>query len=371
MIKGIAIKERDIILRPEVNYREITALNCSMVKLFDTDPVKFFEQYKLGKKTERKKTTSLIIGDIADFYLLDCKGDENEFDIRHDEKFALFDGVKGSGQVFALADILFDVTKEYANDKNEITVAFDTRFSEAFQKVQLIGKYNGKTEDKALEDFYKNGYDYFQTLLDNLGKTVVDLSLIDKSKRVAKLLMDDPFTEDVFRDSPDCELFTKYPVEWVYTSRDGDNNVCKSEIDIMKIDHKKKVIYLKDLKTNYDNENFEYSYLKYRYDLQNAFYYLAVNYWKNENDMKDYIVTPMEFIVGDTSSNNRRPIRYQMTERDLDAALNGCYISGTYYKGLHQIIDEISWAETNNTWNCSRLAYENKGILTLNLKYDK
>ena len=231
MIKGNVIKERDTIIRPTVNYRQLPALNCSMIKLFDTDPVKFFEQFKMGKKRKETKSTSTAIGDIVDFYLLDCRGNEQEFDDRFDEKFSLFEEVKGTGQVYYLADELFEITQKYVNDEGEITVSFETRFTEAFNKIKAAGKYSGKTEDKVLEDFNNNGYDYFKCLIDNVGKVVIDVSLLDKSKKVAQLLMNDPFTEDVFQENDDEEYFPKFPIEWKYI-KDGKETICKSEIDI-------------------------------------------------------------------------------------------------------------------------------------------
>ncbi len=362
------IKGKPTITRSEVNYRTLPSLNCSMVKLFATDPVKFFEQFKLGYKRKDSKSTSLIIGDIVDFYLLDCKGDEEEFDRRFDEKFALFEGVRGNGQVFSLADILFEVAQQYTNDEGEITVSFGVMFSEAFAKIKSDGKYGGKTEDKALEDFYKNGYDYYKYLIDNAKKLVVDVSLLEKSKKVAKLLMNDSFTRSIFSEGED-EYYPKFPIEWVYETLSGKKVDCKSEVDIIRINHKEKKIYIKDLKTTYDNEGFEYSYLKYRYDLQAAFYFLAVRNWADENDMSDYTVSTMEFVVGDTSSNNRRPICYTTSEKDLHASLNGFTVNNIEYKGIHQIMNEIDWAEQNNIWNVSKEIFDKKGKIPLNMNY--
>ncbi len=370
MIRGKVMKEMHTISRADVNYRQLKSLNCSMIKLFDSDPVKFYEQFKLGKYPKDKNSTAIIIGDIVDFFLLECRGDDKDFEQRHDEKFVLMDTSKPTGQVAVLADELFEVTKDCLNEDNEITVSFSTRFKDAFSKVQSLGKYGGKTEEKALEDFNKNGYAYFQTLLENIGKVVVDVSLIDKSKRIGKIVMNDPFTMDVFEEGGEVEFFSKFPIEWKYTCKSGKIIDCKSEIDILKIDHSNKNIYLGDLKTTYDNENFEFSYLKNGYHIQGAFYYLAVDYWKKEEGMADYTVTPMEFVVGDTSSNNRRPIRYNTSKIDLDNALNGFTVRGTRYKGVHQIIDEISWAEDNDMWNCSKEVFDNQGIVKLNMKYE-
>lgn len=370
MIKGNSIKERDTIIRPIVNYRHLPSLNCSMIKKFDKDPVIFYNEFILKKGRKKEiKTASTIMGDVVDFYLLDCKGNEEEFDNRFEEKFSLYDGERGSGQVYDLADKVFEITKQSVNDEGEITLSFETRFTEAFNKMKILGKYSGKTEDKALEDFNKNGYDYFTCLMDNVGKVVVDVSLLDKSKRIANMLMEDEFSKDVFIDCEEEEYFPKFPIEWVYETELGKKVTCKSEIDILRINHTTKVIFLKDLKTHFDNENFEYSYLKYRYDIQGSFYYLAVKYWAKEEGMGDYVINPMEFIVGDTSVNNRRPIRYQTTDKDLMASLTGFKLGNNTYKGIHQLMNEIAWAEDTGNWNISRIAYENEGKMPLNLDY--
>lgn len=371
MIKGKVIVQRDTINRPQVNYRELGALNVSMIKLFDTDPVKFFETFKLGKKKKAVKNVSTKIGDLVDFYLLDCKGDESEFDLRVDEKFALFEENKGSGQAFILADELFEIAQENTDENGVIMLKFESMFSDALKKVQANGKYSGKTEEKALEDFEKKALSYYDFLIENADKVVVDESLINKAKKVGNLLKDDEFTADLFNDDDaNIENFPKFVIEWKYTTKSGKVIDCKSEVDLIKVDHKNKIIYPKDLKTTYDNENFEYTYLKFRYDLQAAFYTLAIKYWANEEGLNEYIVKPFEFIVGDTSANNRRPVRYQLDIKDVYAGLDGFTLRGNEYKGIHQLIEDISWAEDTDNWNVSKQVIDAKGILKLNLKYE-
>lgn len=372
MVQGDLIVQRDMIQKPEVNYRKLDALNCSMIKMFDENPVKFFEIFKLGRAKKDDKTTSLLIGDIVDFYLLDCKGSEDEFNNRFDEKFALAEDKIGTSQVFTLANILFEISMESLNpETKEITTSFATRFTEAAAKAQAKGLYKGKKEDKILEDFNEKGYSYFQSLLDNIGKSVIDVSLLDKSKRVAEILMKDPYTSDVFLDNDDdIEYFPKFPIEWIYTTKSGKQIKCKSEVDILRLDHHNKVIYVKDLKTTYDNEGFEFNYIKMSYYLQAAFYHLAVKYWAVQEGMGDYKIEPMEFIVGDTSANNRRPIRYQITDRDLNYGINGFWFRDIYYRGIDDLIEEISWAEDTNNWNVSKVVFDNNGKMNLNIQYD-
>lgn len=373
MIKGEQRKEIYITDKPVVNYRKIAALNQSMIALFDSEPVAFFEQFKLGRPKKRKPNISMDIGNLVDFFILECRANLEEFENRFDEQFALID-TKGGGQVFELADILFDITEKSLDEKGQSTSSFLTRFEAALAEIQQgkTPKYKGKTVEKALEDFDTNGKEYFQKRLDNIGKTVVPTSLVEKAKVVAYGLLKDEFTSDVFEEEHEegIEKLTKFPIEWIYTTQSGKKILCKSEVDIIHIDHENKRIYPKDLKTTFDNESFEYSYIKNNYYLQAAFYYMAVAHWGVKSGLIDYDIMPMEFIVGDTSANNRRPIRYQLDTNDINNGANGFYMRGTYYKGINELIEEISWAEDNDIWNCSKQVFDNKGIMQLSIKYD-
>lgn len=369
MIKGKTQEQKVYLDKSTVNYRKLDALNQSMLKLFDTDPVKFFEEFKMGKKRKEKTNVSLIIGDLVDFYLLECQGDEEEFENRFDEKFALFNGNKGTGQVFVLADILFEITQESLNENNEITSSFEDRFKEAYHRVQAAEKYKGKTIDKVLDDFHTNGKDYFDMLMSNIGKTVVDISLVDKAKIVANKILTDDFTRELFQQNDHIEVFTHFPIEFEYEVN-GEMVKCKAEIDRLEIDHVEKIIQPDDLKTTYDNESFDYMYVKNSYYLQNAFYHLAVKAWAKNNELGDYEISPMRFIVGDTSANNRRPLIFYTSTIDLSRGLKGFMLRGNWYRGVEELMTDISWAEKMDMWNCSREAYEKNGKLNLNVRYD-
>jgi hypothetical protein len=376
MIKGKTIRQGEE--TPAISYRKLDALNQSMIKLFDSDPVKFFEQFKLGKeRDDDKKSVSLIIGDLVDFYLLSCKGNEDEFHNRFDEKFALFSGTKGTGQVYGLADLLFELTRRDTNkDTGKVKTSFETRFNEAVKIVQADGKYKGKTEEKVLEDFEKNGLAYFESLVNNVGRTVIDSSLVDKALYVGNRIKNDEFTREYFdfneRDmtANQLEVYTHFAVQWTYIVDAKKKIECKSEIDLLVIDHARKIIHVRDLKTTYDNESFDYMYIKNSYYLQNAFYWKAIRVWAAENGMADYEVMPLEFIVGDTSANNRRPLVYRTSIQDVKFGLHGFDLRGTHYRGIEELIDEIVWCEEKNMWDCSREAYKNMGKMQLNIKYD-
>ena len=370
MIKGKKVQPRVIVDKPNVNYRKLDALNQSMIKLFDSDPVRFYEEFKLGKRRRDKKNVATTIGDLVDFYLLSCKGDELEFNNRLEEKFVLFEGNKGSGQVFVLADYLFEEAESCMNDKGEITCSFDTMFTVAFNRVQADGKYRGKDKDKVLEDFYENGKSYYDKKIENIGKTVVDASLVDKARFVADRLKTDDFTRHIFTEHDDIERLTHFAIEWKYLLPMNKYYPCKSELDILIIDHDHRIIQPMDLKTTYDNESFDYMYIKNAYYLQNAFYVRAVEEWAKTSGLDGYEVRLMKFVVGDTSSNNRRPLIYETSNMDVEKGLHGFSLRGTYYKGVDELINDIVWAEEQDIWNCSRDAYGNNGKMKLNIQYD-
>jgi hypothetical protein len=289
---------------------------------------------------------------------------------RLDEKFVLFEGNKGSGQVFILADYIFDEAESCLNDKGEVTCDFDTMFQTAFNKIQAEGKYKGKDANKVLEDFYENGKSYYDKMIENIGKTVVEASLVDKAKGVGDRLMTDSFTKHIFKVHDDVEHLTHFAIEWKYPLPMGKSYPCKSEIDILMIDHDNRIIRPVDLKTTYDNESFDFMYIKNAYYLQNAFYVKAVEEWAKQSGLEGYEVKPMTFVVGDTSASNRRPLIFSTSNLDVEKGMFGFSVKGNYYKGIDELITDIVWAEEQDIWNCSRDAYGKNGVMQLNIKYD-
>lgn len=362
-----------VITRDNRDYRsEMKGLNQSMLKVYRDDPMDFYFQFVMGEKRKPKDSWSILVGDVLDFIMLDCRGDLVEFEQRFGEKFAIFEGTKSSAQVFTLADVLFEESQKDVVD-GVVCTDFMCRFERALYVVQNDSKnpkYKGKTVEKALEDFNENGREYFDKKLENINKVIVDLTVVDKAKFICEQLMSDPFVSDIFNGNDDKEYLTKFPIEWKYTTTKGNIIDCKSEIDIILIDHNKKEVYVKDLKTSYDNEEFEYTYIKYGYYIQNVFYIAAMRYWLDNNGMKDYsIIYGMEFMVADTSRNNRRPLRYTTSKDDLVKGLYGFTLNGKYYKGVIELMNALDWSLENGIFNISKENLENNGIVELKISY--
>ena len=368
MIKG---KKFELIKNKSLIYKDIDALNQSMIKLFDSDPIKFFNEYKMGKARSEKINTSLIIGSIVDFYLLECDGDKSILESRLNEKFILFEGNKGSGQVFLLVDYLIEETKKCMDEKGEINCDFETRINDAIKRIQSEGKYRGKSVDVIIEDFVKNGKSYFEKCMESIDKTVVDISLLDKAIITGNTIKNDEFVSDIFNWDNTKEKINHLVIEFKYDVEGRKFINCKAEIDMLIIDHLNKTIQLIDLKTTYDNENFEVGYIKNKYYLQVSFYYLAVKEWIKNKNISEYKILPMKFVVGDTSSNNRRPLLYITSEEDVIRGLEGFCLKGEFHRGIKELIEDIVWAEDNNEWRCSKEAFNNNGRINLNINYNE
>jgi hypothetical protein len=223
MIKGEILREK-----PETTYRKLSGLNQSLLCTFADNPANFYRQVILGEEREDEDTVATLVGGLSDFYILDCDGDEEVFNQRFDEQFALFQGEKGSGQVFILADELFKIAKKNLDEngviKDEEDI-FTTMFQEAFLNTQAIkrGKqylYSKKDWKKGLEDFDENGRDYYNTLINNADKKVVTLPMIQTSKRIRDQLFTDENLQENFINSNNYEVLNKFPIEFKFRGWD-------------------------------------------------------------------------------------------------------------------------------------------------------
>lgn len=375
MIKGNIQKQKEVFVENTSNltdYRKIVALNQSSLKDYDNDPMKFYREYVMKQTRKEKDSFSILLGTLVDYGVLECRGNDAEFEQNFDKYFVLFDGTKSSGQAFLLADYIFQETLNSTNENGIVTTSFITRFTDAFTRIQLEGKYSKKTVEWAIEDFASSPAKlYFDKLLESIGKKVVDIKVVDRAKQLIKQLLNDNFTQDIFKGNDDKEMYTKFVIEWKHTTLFGDILNCKQEVDHLLIDHDKKEIIISDLKCNYDNELFEYSYLKYGYYIQNAFYHLGVKYWLQENNMSNYtILDGMRFIVADTSGNNRRPLIYHTSKNDLYKGLNGFTLKGQKYQGVYGLMEAVNWAMAENIFNITKENYDNEGQCKINIQYE-
>lgn len=361
-------KKQNINISTTQDYRKLDGINQSMLKKFDEDPMLFFSEFILGNPRVEKESNALTIGSLVDYILLDCGGDEQEFEQKMHEKFGVFDGIKSSAQAFDLADELFKILTRNLDSEGKITADFGDSFKEAFSVVQAKDKYKGKTWEKGLEDFNKTAKEYLDSKIANIGKIVVDLWQIEKAKNLCAQTRGDEFHGALvnMQSGGDTDVYDKLAIEFKCQGWG-----CKMEQDRTIIDHKNKTIRRIDYKTAYDNEDFEYSYLRRKYYLQNAFYHAGTEMWAIANDMSGYEVLPMEFLVFDTSVNNRRPLKYDTTMEHVEEGLAGFVHNTRKYNGIIDLLEDITWAQNSGVWNISRANYLNNGVVNMKTFMDE
>ena len=348
-------------------YRKINKLSASDIKLFNENRYKFYVTKVLGEKQEDLTSPAIVLGTLVDFILSDCRGSLDEFDKRFDEKFKLLSIKKGSGQMFLLVDELFKFTLRDMDEEGNITSSFSTRFEEAFDKLQSQDKFKGKKVEWALEQFRNSDEEiYFQECLDSIGKYVVDQSMLEKAKSTVEMVIQDENVNWLFNGAIDLDNLSKAVIEFEYLGME-----CKCEIDDLSINHLNKKIIITEIKTSYDiMDAFEYTYLKRRYDLAAAFYYLAVIQFRDNKNLNGYDIE-FQFLAVDTSKERLRPLIYKLSKDDIDRAINGFRLkTGSYYKGLVELIQEIKWCSETQNWNISEKAFKNNGILNLEINYE-
>lgn len=349
-------------------YRKINKLSASDIKLFNENRYKFYVTKVLGERQEDLTSPAIVLGTLVDFILSDCRGSLDEFDRRFDEKFKLLSIKKGSGQMFLLVDELFKFTLRDMDEEENITSSFSTRFEEAFDKMQTQDKFKGKKVEWALEQFRNSDEEiYFQECLDSIGKYVVDQSMLEKAKSTVEMVIQDENVNWLFNKKEGLDNFGKTIIEFEYLGME-----CKCEVDDLSTDHLNKKIIITEIKTSYDiMDAFEYTYLKRRYDLAAAFYYIAVNKeFVGNQGLSDYEIE-FQFLAVDTSKERLRPLIYKLTKDDVNKAVNGFRLkTGSYYKGLNELIEEIKFCNETQNWNISQKAFKNNGILNLEINYE-
>ena len=219
--------------------------------------------------------------------------------------------------------------------------------------------------DRVMNKFNEEGRHYYDALLAGKDKKIVDASLVMKGNQVVTALKTNPFTKKYFvPESKDVTIQYQVPVIWNIETADLTQNgeaewkekdtTTKGIIDIVHIDHLKKLINIIDLKTG--SEGFWKSFWKFRYYLQGSMYYEGFKANLPE-ELKDYTILPTMFIYADANLFNP-PTMYRMTMQDILCGKQGYYLVNPKtgemklkYKGYDQLAAELNWHTVNDQWD--------------------
>ena len=324
---------------------------------------------------------------------------------------AMLDGVaqkvESEAMTFGSAfdSLMFDTSTEFTSkykirqyenpwtDRRKNTGKFTYALEQIMQETLAADMPGGDTETMFLQAYEKSGikspkvYDLVAEFVELGGREWVKESMManmftmisqDDYNKLAAMkanLINDEYVGDLFvTDVPETHSVTNSHLETIY-QMDIDFDIegvkCKALPDIVKIDHTAKVINIYDLKTtsSYD-QNVIGSIVKFGYDLQAAWYTIALNALTMQGEKYEgyTVADDFGFIFIDTNMMNA-PIHVMIPENDLSCAINGGNRYGRPRKGVFQILSDYMWHVETDKWDYPKEYYENNGYIKTDI-YD-
>lgn len=283
-------------------------------------------------------------GSLVDILLTDKVTNSNNFE----KEYVVYDDVKPSATLGKLCDIILDNYLEVPTQNKVLEIIETNKLWTNIKNPEVLDKnYN-------IPEFWE----YLKIKFETKNKKVVTNEEFKKAKENVEILLTHPFTESLFNNK--LENYYQFDISFQYK-----NFIFRGILDKLTIDHKKKIVYMEDIKTGEPkSEKFIESVLKYRYYLQALIYSLAFPHICEKLGLKNYTLAPFKFIY--LSKTEKNPIIYNFTEKWLKASLNGFYIGNYKYRGLNELLDEIYFHWKYKEYDLSKKVIESNGILELN-----
>lgn len=342
----------------EKEYRQLEIDSYSSLSAFIKDRKKYAKKFVYKEKVDDEETHYLTIGSVVDCLSLM----PHEFN----DKFIVGNCKPPTGQMLQFVEEVFKLSVIDVNGWKEVIELTPEILKQAYDNVN----FKRDTFDKICLRFETEGKDYYKELIElrRHGKTVISIDDLNNAKRVDEGLRKSPVTGILMNTVTDnrVTVLNQLPIIFKY-----NGHQLKSLLDKVLIDHERKIIYLYDLKTTYNVEEFENNYYKFNYYIQAALYWIALNEWADKKGyIKDgYTVDYMQFIVCD-SFNYMAPLIYTTGPEHFVQALSGFWYKGKYYVGLNEVISGIQWHRGNNIWNMSHDNFKNNGKIDIQLGDD-
>lgn len=340
-------------------YRKLDVNSYSSIKEFIKNRNTYYKKYILKEYTEDKPNFDMVMGSLIDNLIFTP--------LEYDEHFAVTSVQEPKPQMLDFCNILYRKTLEYTREgivtKDMQDLLMDTYLEAAWNGETAI-RFKGKTFEKVIEMFQKDGEAYYEELRKNTGKEVISLGMLANAEKAVDLIKNNFVTYELFTKREGVDVYQQEPIEFEYR---GIKLKCLP--DHFEVHHNEKIIKPYDLKCTWQVEEFAYNYIKNRYDIQNGLYNEGIRQWA-KSKYPDYIIEPMRFITVDATGVTN-PLIHETTYEDMENAFTGYEINGKRYIGINEAIDGIKWANDTSNWSMSKEAFEQKGIMKLNINYDK
>lgn len=320
-----------------MEYRTIDKLNQSLLKKILKSPQAYLRAKEKYKEEDEDTPEHYIFGNAVDHLMTE--------DIEFTDKFYIMGESPISDTVRKIVNHVW--SEVMVNDLDD-----------AYESIVRACGYEkwGQSwkEETRVEKIIKQGNEYFQSLRQSVGKTIISHSDYGKAVICHASMIADPYISKYLCPNSNQQLLKKKVIEFEYRGIEF-----KCELDLVFIDHDKKLITDLDVKTiGTSVYSFSYNFWKYRYDFQAAVYTYAIHTAMADLIDKGYKVDLFKFIVCEKESNNR-PMIYTTTEDVLNIGMNGgTSPNGITYEGFEQAIERYKYHMEKDNWDYPMEYYE-------------
>lgn len=348
-------------------YRKFPALNASKLKLLENG----LDRYK-EKEDVELSSDSILIGSIVDTILTSPEGSFEERYIVLEENIEI-----PTEKKLDIVNKVFELVKEKDGDNiNSEMILYEDIIIDVLNNTDWYA--NRKLETRLTDVL--NSSSYFKFLVESDGKTIVPKKIYTKAMAVVDSLRANEQTAKYFVESAMSDKFKilyqvviYFEIVNPYTNRVTN---AKALLDFVVLDTEAKIIYIGDLKTTSGScIEFKNSLLKYRYDLQSAFYRDAFIYVLTHNipvcgiDLKDYTLAPYFTFIVESTTYPGNPVIYKADETVYAAGKYGRKSpegKHVFSKGFQELVDEYEYL-VDIGFTRDKIVDENNGILTLSV----
>lgn len=287
----------------EKQYRQLPHLSYSMLAKYAREG---FEGYL--HLNDDEESESLTFGSVLDCLITEPK--------MFDERFKVVD-CKVTGKIKDVLDYVLE--KHYEDSSDDISCVTKQEYIEAFSHCDFYP--NLKLETKLLKFQNEDAKLYYKEKQCARGKQVITAEIFEDAVNTANALKYDRYIGKFFAD------YTKDPyMESIYQlklqARIGGCTY-KCMIDLLIIDHSRKMIFPVDLKSSRKPEyDFPKSFSYWRYDLQARLYWSILNaIVMHSKDFCDYKIADYTFIVINKKSLNPLAWTFKHTKDQGDIVI--------------------------------------------------
>lgn len=338
------------------------------------------------KEDDGKENQSFIIGSAVDCILT---GEEGEFEKQYYVSQLETKPSETEMEIIKLTlEKNIEFEKIFEKDLKELPSLEES--SKLIEAIKELNWYKGNPGEKRIAGLVERGNQYYQDLINSLGKIVITTEDNFKISTIVQNLRThfrtkEYFDRDLYVENPNVDIYYQLPI---YFEIDGVE--CKSLLDMLIVfrnpeTYKIESVQPVDLKTMQgDTMNFIWSVKKWRYDIQAAFYTEAIRnfIYYTLGVEHNYVLHPFKFVVESTSTPGN-PLVYTMSEELMNIGKFGrnaivvedvfgnmasnIYKGSTIIKeirGFKSLLEEYKYY-SENEWKEDRRITEGSGVLKL------